>query len=62
MQDKKFLIVGTVKNCSKTLLNTVNCIDKAFSKTLKYQFFLVESDSNDNTLEILRNLKGCYSC
>lgn len=57
MQDKKFLIVGTVKNCSKTLFNTINCIDKAFSKTLKYKFFLVESDSTDNTSEILRNLK-----
>tara|TARA_B100000242_G_scaffold241873_1_gene182006 strand:- start:134 stop:667 length:534 start_codon:yes stop_codon:yes gene_type:complete len=57
MQDKKFLILGKVKNRSKTLFNKVSCFKKAFSKSLKYQFLLVESDRTDKLLQILRNLK-----
>ena len=57
MQDNKFLIVGTVRNCSKTLLRTINCIDKSFFRALKYEFYLVESDSTDDTLSALKELK-----
>ena len=57
MWEYKFLIVGTLKNCSKTLISTLDCIDKSFCRTSKYEYYLIESDSSDNTLQILKKIK-----
>ena len=36
MKNSNFLIVGTIRNCSKTLFDTVKCLDKVFKKANKY--------------------------
>lgn len=54
----KVLVVGTVRNCSKTLSRTVQNLEREIG-LLGFQsvFFLVESDSNDTTLQKLESLR-----
>ena len=52
-----FLIVGTVRNCEKTIINEVNRLNDIFKKANKASWLIVESDSVDGTKESLKNLK-----
>ena len=52
---KGVLIASTVRNCGQTILKTIEALDKYLGST-KREFFIVESDSDDDTLTILENL------
>tara|TARA_B100000886_G_scaffold336528_1_gene295492 strand:+ start:1593 stop:2405 length:813 start_codon:yes stop_codon:yes gene_type:complete len=52
------LIVGVVRNCEKKVIDEVNKINDAFSNALSIQWLIVESDSQDKTVESLRKLKN----
>ena len=44
-----FLVVGTARNCSDTLIKDIHIIRKALSFSSSISFFIVESDSSDDT-------------
>jgi len=52
------LIVGIVKDAGATLIKDVLILNSAFSDFPKVNWFLVESNSSDNTLGILNQLKS----
>ena len=51
-----FLIVGTTRNCEKSLRKSFNTLKSSLGKVKKLQFLFVESDSSDNTINILNEL------
>ena len=51
-----FLVVGTVRNCEKKIFETIKCIDKGLYFSNKVEYFFVESDSDDMTLNSLEKL------
>ena len=53
----KILIVGTVRNVEKTIIREINKCIKAFIGFKTLDFFLVESDSNDDTVKTLSLLE-----
>ena len=54
---KKVLVVGTVRNCSKTLRRVLRVLEgELVAVGREPEFFLVESDSDDNTVVQLRAL------
>ena len=53
-----FLIVGTVRNCSKYLKRDVERLKSAMGKVKSLHWLLIESDSSDNTIKSLRNLNN----
>ncbi len=53
----QILIVGTVRNCEKTLNDTINYLDNAFKFVSKIEYLIIESDSQDNTIECLNLIK-----
>jgi hypothetical protein len=55
--NKKILLVGTVSNVAKTIEKELKVVLKALSVFDSVQVFLVESDSTDNTVEILEKIK-----
>jgi hypothetical protein len=50
------LVVGTVRNVGATLQREILNFKSALSSQFLVHFFLVESDSSDNTLEILHSI------
>lgn len=56
----KFLLVGTVRNTSKNVEHDVLRIHKAFEGLGELSTFLVESDSDDDTVETLKELQKKY--
>jgi hypothetical protein len=53
----KILVVGTVRNCSKSIRRVVRSLERELlAAGREPQFFLVESDSEDNTLDKLNAL------
>jgi hypothetical protein len=56
---KKVLVVGTVRNCSKTLTRALRVLEKELVEVGREpEFFLVESDSNDDTVNQLKDLSS----
>jgi FkbM family methyltransferase len=55
------LITGLVKNCEKNIIQDLERISKAFSIAKNVNFLLIESDSNDNSINILHALKEVNS-
>ena len=51
-----FLIVGTIRNCQRQIFHTIKCLDKGLYFANKIEYFFVESDSDDNTLNSLKKL------
>ena len=51
-----FLVVGTVRNCEKKILETIKCIENGLHFANRIEYFFVESDSADKTLESLEKL------
>jgi hypothetical protein len=49
----KILIVGTISNASKKFTKDMRKIDSAFRRIASVQYYFVESDSLDNTLDKL---------
>lgn len=54
--NKKILLVGTVSNVAKTIERELKVVLKALSVFDSVQVFLVESDSNDETVKILEKI------
>jgi hypothetical protein len=52
------LIVGLVRDCGKSLAQEIKTLNSAFGAFKKVSFFLVESDSKDDSLSILAELKS----
>lgn len=59
--DDEVLIVGIVKDVSKTLVEDIERLSEAFSRFTKISWFLVESNSNDETRKLLGELKKTQS-
>jgi len=59
--DSSILIVGVVKNISATLETDIKRLDNAFKKFSKINYFLVESNSSDNSENSLRAMKEARS-
>jgi len=55
--DQKILLTGTVRNVALTLQKELNTVLKALSIFNSVEIFLVESDSNDDTVKILQQLQ-----
>lgn len=57
----KILLVGTVSNVAKTLEKELNSLRRALAIFNSVEVFLVESDSSDNTVEVLKKIAHDYS-
>jgi hypothetical protein len=55
-RDASFLVVGTLRNCAETVSKTVTAILQALPNGAPVEWFLVESDSKDETVEELIRL------
>ena len=53
----RFLVVGTVRNCQRTIEAEIHHLTKVLSDSLKVSWLIVESDSSDRTVDILKQLK-----
>jgi hypothetical protein len=53
----KILLVGTVSNVAKTIKKELRIVKEAFGSFDKVEIFLVESDSTDDTVEILNHIR-----
>ena len=49
----QILIVGTVRNCEKTINDSIKYLDNAFKFVSKIEYLIIESDSQDKTIEYL---------
>lgn len=49
----KLLVVGTARNIENAWTNTVTCLQRCFDSVDDYQCIIIESNSNDNTIQIL---------
>jgi hypothetical protein len=58
LENKSILVVGTVRNVGKTITAEITKCLNALSEFKTINFYLVESDSDDNTLKKLEELKG----
>ena len=56
-QDKKFLIGGIARNCGKTIKDDVLYLQNALINYPHKQWLIIESDSDDNTIAVLRELE-----
>ena len=54
------LIVSTVRNCSRSILRTIDAVDNYLESKNK-EFLFIESDSDDNTVAILKELSAARS-
>ena len=55
---EKFLIAGIARNCGKTIKDEVLILQNAMSVFKNKQWLIIESDSDDNTVEQLKELEG----
>ncbi len=59
-----FLVVGTIRNCQRQIFQTIQSLDKSLSFADKIEYFFVESDSDDktlNSLEIISKKKNNFN-
>ena len=54
----QILIVGTVRNCEKTINDSIKYLDNAFKFVSKIEYLIIESDSQDKTIEYLNLIKN----
>jgi len=57
-RDQSFLIAGVVRNGEKTIVNEITHLANVFKNFSNLQWFLVESDSDDQTLQKLKELSN----
>lgn len=60
MSKESVLIVGTVSNVSKVILRDFDRVYHSLKRFQSISTFLVESDSTDNTREVLHKMKKMY--
>jgi hypothetical protein len=56
----KFAVLGVVRNCAKSLRTTVNSIARAIGPEASITWVIIESDSDDSSLEELRFLAESF--
>ena len=56
--DSNFLVAGVVRNCANHVKSDVKKIQDALVGVRDVSWLLVESDSDDQTLEVLKRLKN----
>ncbi len=56
LEESSIVIVGTIRNGSSKLATQVRILEEAFSDAERLSFFIVESDSTDNTIEELAKI------
>lgn len=54
--NSRFLVVGTARDVANTLISEINCLYNSLINSRKLTFFIVESDSRDNTVRLLDEL------
>ncbi len=59
--EEKALVVGVARNCGETIEAEYNRLKNALTRFKTVHFYIVESDSNDNTLAKLNSLKASNS-
>ncbi len=57
---KKIFVAGTARDCSATLENDVFRVINAFGDEFELHWLVIESDSTDNSLEILESLSNKF--
>lgn len=55
---KSIAVVGTVRNCEKTIISDYNRLKKSLCDFKNISFFIVESDSSDKSVDKLERLKS----
>lgn len=58
MSFNNIVVAGIVRNCGKFIISDIKNIEKALVDYNSVRFLIIESDSNDNTLEKLEYLKN----
>ena len=53
---QKVLIAGTIRNGSSSIANSVHLLSKAFEGMAEVKWLVIESDSHDDTLDILEKI------
>ncbi|WP_071467521.1 hypothetical protein [Polynucleobacter asymbioticus] len=53
-----FLIVGLVRDCGDQILKNIESIESAFKFAKKIRFLIIESDSSDNSVQILGEISS----
>jgi hypothetical protein len=61
LHPSKVLITGTVRNCGDTLQSEFRRVSNALSSEIEIYWYLVGSDSEDSTIEVLELLKKSVS-
>jgi len=61
LAESKLLLTGVIRNCAKTLLGDLERISMALSRAKSLNIFIVESDSDDDSINILQALKEINS-
>ena len=57
-KSKKILFTGIVRNAEKALERNIQCMQRTGSMFNDYHIFIYENDSNDATVDILKNYAG----
>ena len=55
-KSSNFLIVGTTRNCEMSLKQSFDKLKSSIGEVKKIQFLFIESDSNDDTKNVLKEL------
>jgi hypothetical protein len=56
LNKSSILIVGLARNCEKYLFSNISLLERAFSDAKKLDFLIIESDSDDKTLDTLETI------
>ncbi|HFU75449.1 MAG TPA: hypothetical protein ENK91_00070 [Bacteroidetes bacterium] len=56
MNIDNFLVVGLVRNCEINIFRSIDNISKSLQPFKNVKYLIIESDSNDNTIESLKKL------
>jgi len=62
LREAAFVVVGVVRDCSRCLAIEVARMRRALSGAKQVHFLLVESDSTDDTIEVLRSIRASTPC
>ena len=60
ISESNIMICGIVRDCEKTILNDLNKLDEATKNFKNKIYYIVESDSKDNTIHKLENCKSQF--
>jgi len=56
--ESNIVVFGVVRNCARGLTSEINRLRAALCQAKQVFFFIVESDSSDNTVSILKEIKA----